>query len=386
MTRALVLWLALHEYPHDWLYGRGIELGTLAESLAAGHGLASPFGGSTGPTALLGPGYPLLIAVIFHCFGSFSFAAAIAVMVMQLLFSVTTVLLIIRVAAQCFGPRAANVAGAFWAVSLPLLWMHTIFWDTCLSTLLLLGVMALAMRCNQRTAAGAWAAMGACCGFAALVNPALLPSLLGVMAWACWNAHRFRSRLPLLMLLAFVLVYAPWPIRNARVLGAFIPLRSTVGYELWVGNRAGATGFLEEATFPLFNREEFRQYVSKGEVRYMHDKSAQATAYMRAYPFAFLRMSMVRTMRFWSGTGSRGGSLFFALHALLTTSLGLLGMVRLFRDRRTRLGVLFLLPLLLFPLPYYITHAEFRYRLVVDPLLTILSAYAITSGFSPGRR
>jgi hypothetical protein len=40
-------------------------------------------------------------------------------------------------------------------------------------------------------------------------------------------------------------------------------------------------------------------------------------------------------------------------------------------------AVLFLLPLFLFPLPYYITHAEFRYRLVVDPLLTILAASAL---------
>jgi hypothetical protein len=36
------------------------------------------------------------------------------------------------------------------------------------------------------------------------------------------------------------------------------------------------------------------------------------------------------------------------------------------------------LPLLLFPLPYYITHAEIRYRLNIDPLMTILAAYAVT--------
>ena len=30
-------------------------------------------------------------------------------------------------------------------------------------------------------------------------------------------------------------------------------------------------------------------------------------------------------------------------------------------------------------LPYYITHAEFRYRLLIDPLLTILAAYAFTT-------
>ena len=56
-----------------------------------------------------------------------------------------------------------------------------------------------------------------------------------------------------------------------------------------------------------------------------------------------------------------------------------MGIWRLVREGRFRLAVLFLLPLMVFPLPYYITHAEFRYRLVVDPLLTILAAYALTS-------
>lgn len=53
-------------------------------------------------------------------------------------------------------------------------------------------------------------------------------------------------------------------------------------------------------------------------------------------------------------------------------------MWRLFKENRVSLAVLFLLPVMLFPLPYYITHAEFRYRLVVDPLLTILAAYGVT--------
>jgi hypothetical protein len=61
-----------------------------------------------------------------------------------------------------------------------------------------------------------------------------------------------------------------------------------------------------------------------------------------------------------------------------------MGIRRLVREGRFRLAVLFLLPLMVFPLPYYITHAEFRYRLVVDPLLTILGAYAISGFHEPG--
>jgi hypothetical protein len=41
-------------------------------------------------------------------------------------------------------------------------------------------------------------------------------------------------------------------------------------------------------------------------------------------------------------------------------------------------AILAALPLLLFPVPYYITHAEFRYRLNIDPLLTVVAAYAVT--------
>ncbi len=378
LLRLLIVWFVVARFPPKWLYSRGIELGTLAQSLVAGQGLSSPFGGSTGPTALLAPGYPAVIALFFRIFGPFSVAAAIAVMLMQLLFSVLTVLCIMQVARQCFGIRAANLAGTFWAVSLPLIWMPTIFWETCLSTLLLVGMAALALHCERSPSGMLWALMGAYSGLAALVNPSLLPALLALMGWAAWQTRKTFWYLPLASLVLSA-VFAPWPIRNARVLHAFIPLRSTVGFELWVGNRAGASGFLDESQFPTFNRWEYDQYVAKGEVAYMRNKSALATAYIRAHPAEFLRLSAVRFFRFWTGTGNKDGSVIFTLHAVLTTSLGFMGIWRLMREGRLRVAVLFLLPLMVFPLPYYITHAEFRYRLVIDPLLTILAAYAVTS-------
>jgi hypothetical protein len=376
LLRLLILWFVIARFPHNWLYSRGIELGTLAQSLFAGQGLSSPFGGSTGPTALLAPGYPAIIALFFRIFGSFTFTAAVAVMGMQLLFSVLTVLCIMQVARLCFGIQTANLSGTFWAVSLPLIWMPTIFWETCLSTLLLVGMIALALRCERRPGGPLWALMGTYSGLAALVNPSLLPSLLAVMGWAAWQTRKTLWYLPL-ALLVLCAVFAPWPIRNARVLHAFIPLRSTVGFELWVGNRAGASGFLDESQFPIFNRWEYDQYVAKGEVAYMRDKSALAKAYIRSHPGGFLRLSAVRFVRFWTGTGNKDGSLIFVFHAILTTSLGFTGIWRLVRAGRLSLAFLFILPLMVFPLPYYITHAEFRYRLVVDPLLTILAAYAL---------
>ena len=307
--RLLVLWVVVVRYPHTWLYGRGIELGTLAQSIATGHGLSSPFGGPTGPTALLAPGYPALIAAFFRVFGAYSAGAAVAVMLAQVLFSVLTVWLIVRVAYQIYGALAADLAGFFWAISLPLLWMPTIFWETCLSTLLLLGMIAIAVRPAYTPAV----LTGAYIALAALVNPALLPALLAVECWLGWSAwQQRRSRWYLChALLVFALIYAPWPLRNERVMHAFIPTRSTVGLELWMGNRPGATGFLDLSQFPIFNRKEYDRYVALGEVSYMKDKMSVAEAYIHGHPILFLRLSAIRFARFWTGSGNQDSNPFF---------------------------------------------------------------------------
>ena len=101
----------------------------------------------------------------------------------------------------------------------------------------------------------------------------------------------------------------------------------------------------------------------------MRDKSDLAKAYIRAHPVEFLRLTAIRCMRFWTGSGNQDGSVVFVIHALLTSSLAAIGLGRLLREQRRSVAVLFLVPLILFPLPYYISHAEFRYRLVIDPLL-----------------
>jgi Dolichyl-phosphate-mannose-protein mannosyltransferase len=377
-SRLGVVYFVLVHFPHGWLYSRGIELGTLAQSLVEGHGLSSPFGGSTGPTALLGPGYPIVIAAVFRLFGCLTFSSSIAVMLLQTLFSVLTVWEIMRIAERWFGIYTGNIAGAFWAVSLPLLLMPTVFWETCLSTLSLIVMIDLASGGLTGYKRLRWVAMGVLCGVAGLTNPALILALLSIYGWAVWQR---RKRIPIeafVGIVVFFLIFAPWPIRNARVLHSFIPLRSTIGYELWIGNRPGATGFLDESPFPALNKEEYDSYAAKGEVRYMADKSQLAHDYVWDHKIGFLKLSFLRVIRFWSGTGTRDGSWVFAAHAMFTACFGLFGVWRLF-IRHVRLAVLLCLPLALFPLPYYITHAEFRYRLVLDPILTILAAFSVTA-------
>lgn len=367
-----VVGIVLLSYPRDWLFSKAPDLGFLACSLSSGRGLSSPFGGSTGPTAFLAPGYPSVIGFVFYFFGSYSLASAALMMALQTMFAVLTIAAIMRVAGQIFGGATAKLAGAFWAVSPPLLWLPAVLWDTSLSALLLIGMIALALRCVERPGNGLWAMMGGYCGLAMLVNPSLTLALFAVLGWSAWQTHA-RPWICALVLLA---VFAPWPLRNARALHAFIPLRSNFGYEVWQGNHSGANGMFDARLEPLQNKREYSDYVREGEVVYMRNKSTLASAYVRAHSIEFLRLSAMRVVRFWTGAGSEANSGVVEAHAGLTSLLGLLGLVALWRQS-TRTALLFLLPLLIFPLPYYITHPDFRFRLLLDPLLTILSAYAV---------
>jgi hypothetical protein len=365
-------------HPRTYLFAHPYEMGLVANSLIHGLGYSSPFGGFTGPTAIVAPGYPTLIAAVFLLFGSFTYHSALAITGLQVVISLLTIWLMMHVARDIFDSRTATVAGAFWAVSLPLLFIPTIFWETSISAFSFVGIVALAIRCRREPTKAAWILLGICCGIAALINPALLPSWVVIMGWTAYDTRRVTMKAPAIGLLALLLVYCAWPIRNAYRFHAFIPLRSTVGLELYMGNRPGATGHLDESLFPMFNKQELSSYISKGEVVYTHDLSEQAWGYIRARPGVFLDLSVRRAYRFWTGTGYVDGPRIYEVHALLTTAFGFAGIILMYRKRMRWPAILLALPLLLFPLPYYITHAEFRYRLNIDALLTIPAAYAVT--------
>ncbi len=374
LLRVGVVWIVLASYPHNWLFSKAPDLGFLACSLSSGHGLSSPFGGSTGPSAFLAPGYPAILGLIFYFFGSYSFISAAVMMAMQTMFAVLTVAAIMYVARRLFGAPTACLAGAFWAVSPPLLWLPAVPWETGLSALLLIGMITMAL--NQASP-GLWPVMGAYCGLAMLVNPSLTLALFAILGWTAYQ-NRHGSNIGFLTcVLVLLAVFAGWPLRNARVLHAFIPLRSNFGYEVWQGNHAGASGLFNPALEPLQNKQEYSEYAREGEVVYMRNKATLAKDYIRTHKAEFLRLSATRVIRFWTGAGSAANSGVVELHAAITSLLGLLGLAILFAERRAA-AMLFLMPILVFPLPYYMTHPDFRFRLLLDPLLTILSAYAVT--------
>jgi hypothetical protein len=378
LGRILAVCEFVAHHPRNWLFCHPYEMGFVANSLIHGLGYSSPFGIPTGPTAIVAPGYPTLIAIVFLLFGSYSLASAIVIMSLQILVNVLTIWLMMRVAAEVLDRQSANVAGAFWAVSLPLLWIPTIFWETSISACAMVAMIALALRCRRTPTPAAWVLLGVFCSVTSLINPALLPSLLLMMGWVAYQTRGEGWRKPVLGLVALVVVFSPWPIRNAVRFHAFIPLRTTVGLEMYMGNHPGSNGRLDDSLFPMFNKQEMASYLAKGELAYTNSKGEQGWSYIRAQPAIFVKLSVRRAYRFWAGTGNIDGPVLYEIHALLTTLLGALGLFFLVRRGKQDFAALVAIPLVVFPLPYYITHAEFRYRLNIDPVLTILAGFAVS--------
>jgi Dolichyl-phosphate-mannose-protein mannosyltransferase len=377
LARLAVAWFVLRHFSADWFFHRGMEMGLLAQSIVQGHGMSSPFGGSTGPTAFVAPGYPLIISAIFAIFGVYSTGSAIVILLMHVALNLITIALIMQLAARFASAQAAIIAGLFWAISPPLIWLPTIFWDTSFTCCIMIGSVAWALQLTSTSSVAGFSISGALIAMAGFINPALMPALVAMLCWLGFQRRRETRYGLLFAMLALLLVFSPWPIRNARVFHTFIPLRSTVGFEMWMGNRPGAAGFLDESVFPIFNAAEREHYIRVGEVAYVREKSAAAKAYIRSHLPVFLALSVKRAFRFWTGSGNQNGSVVFIVHACVTSILGFVGLVMLAR-KRLPIAVLVLLPILIFPLPYYITHAEFRYRLAIDPLLTMLSACALS--------
>jgi len=345
----------------DW----GIELLATALSLQAGHGFSSPFFSDTGPTALIAPGYVFLVAGMVEIFGSGSFGATM-IELLQILFSLATLWLVMFTARRYFGDSAANIAGLIYALYPSMVVASVSIGDTTLSTLLFTVFFTGAATLYL----GKWnfVPAGILCAIAALVSPALTPTLWIFCGWTAWKV----KRIPWMGILAFAVVFSPWLIRNAIVMHAFIPIRADFGYQLNAGNHPGGDGNFVQSMNPMVDGKERMDFVAKGERRYLAEKGALARAYILSHKARFLELCFKRFIQFWVGIEGDGPPTTIPLLILAAGGLFLL-------RKRKWLLTLFLIPFIVYPLPYYITHTYMRFECELEPLFAILGGAAISA-------
>ena len=377
--------VVLHSYrfpPTNNHYLFGTEMGRIGRALASGHGFASPLHGSTGPTAMVGPVYPLLIAGVFTLTGIYTPTSAIILLTLSALFSSLTALVIYEIGREAFGKRTGLWAGWAWVISpFAILWPIRWVWDTGLSALLFALVFLATLRLARslRVFDGAW--YGLLWGVAVLTNTTFLPMLPPFLAWIAWRHHRrgWRTVGPVAAAAAvFVLTLIPWLVRNDLAFGRLL-LRSNMGLELALGNLPGTQDPRAwQRLHPAFSPEEMARYRALGELRYMAEKQHEAVAYIVGHPAQFARTTAAHALYFWFGVDSPARLAHYpeVLYGLLT-AFALAGLAAAIVRGRSA-AVPLTCTVVLFPLVYYVTHPDLRFRHLIEPELTVLAAYAAT--------
>jgi hypothetical protein len=180
-------------------------------------------------------------------------------------------------------------------------------------------------------------------------------------------------------------VISPWIMRNWLVLGAPTLLKTNFGKELFTGNSSFSSGANDRTemaqTFAALDQNELAQYRGQSELvynRYLRDKALE---WIWEHPFAFLSLTAHRVWYFWGWIPRLGQKSWLHLAyfgPLLTVAL--YGLVQGVRHRR-QLAPIWLF-LLVYPLPYYLTHvARGRYRYPVEPLVVLLAAIPLAIWF-----
>src|SRR3984893_1695981 len=366
----------------------GAEMGWVARSLALGHGLSSPFFPSSAPTALVPPLFPYLLAAVFRTFGLYTAKSAFVILSLDSLLSALTCIPVYLCLKHAAGERPAQRAGWLWAIyPFAIYFSGAQVWDYALTSFLFATCFCLAQRLHLQERSLAWFGFGILYGVTTLSNPSVLSMFPFLLLTALWKVKRVGGRWLLrgiVTVIAIVLVVGPWAIRNYRVMHAASPIRDGFWLEFWAGNSGDTSTSNPAWAHPASNPVEMQKFIAEGETAYFADKHTMAVSFVRHRPLLFAGVSLRRVVRFWTGFWSfRPGYLrsepldvpnvFFCT---CITLLILQGIWRWWKEDRTY-ATPFLIMLLVFPLPYYLTHSSMDYRQPIEPQIVILVAIGL---------
>ncbi len=262
---AAVLVLRNYEVPRSTY-----EHGEIAANLLAGRGFSIEFLGASGRTSQQAPVYPLVVAAAYAVGGVETPRALLILEVGQCLLGGLLVWGVIRLVREVAPgrPRMERLAGLVVAIHPTLVYAATHVQVAGLGAALLVWTLALGYRAGagRRTRDAAFA--GALLALLALTDPILSLAIVGI---GLAVLERNRGLIPSITLMAVTLAVAlagvsPWLIRNARVHGELVPIKSTFGYAFWQGNCSlseGTDKVRRASIEPILDRAEARASLSE---------------------------------------------------------------------------------------------------------------------------
>jgi len=370
------------------------ETGNIAFALSQGKGFGNLFRQNTGPTAWLPPVYPLLLSLIFRIFGAFTISSFFSAVLLNALFSAAATFPLYHLARQVAGRTVAVASGWLWVflpagIMMPFEWI----WDTSLSALLATTLLWITFRISSSASPKRWLAYGLLWALALLTNPSLGIALPFLLIWAALRARNLVQlswRIPAITFVMILLCCLPWTIRNYSAFHRFIPIRSSLPFELWIGNNDIFDPHAINGIQRITRFEETRHYAQLGENAYLAEKWTRATFFIRQKPALFLHLIGRKVIATWIGTEHPLSDFLHANSFLVRTvllcnfllTLGTAaGALLVARSRIPFAAPLAVFPIL-YPLVYYVTHTSLRYRHPIDPILIFFTVVAIAGSCS----
>jgi hypothetical protein len=233
------------------------------------------------------------------------------------------------------------------------------------------------------------------------------------MAWALARGQRLNKSARLIgaMGLSAILCVIPWVVRNARVHGEFVPIKSSFGYAFWQGNCALSEG-TDKVVRPSVeqklgqtssNLQELNQKLWKArhEAGYLDDIALTPADYaelaavsepersrklfrralldLRADPGRYPRLCLrrLRYFVFFDETNPKTRSVIYRAGHLALTILAALGLVLARPEIRRRLGPTILTAALIAAF-HALTIVSARFHLPIEPLMALWTASGVS--------
>jgi 4-amino-4-deoxy-L-arabinose transferase-like glycosyltransferase len=287
---------------------------------------------------------------------------------------------------RLFGRTTGIIAGLVWVFYPTSIFYSAVrIWYCELALLLLLLLITIALPSKDAISSGRVALLGALSGLTVLTDSTLALYLPLLLLWMLVARRVQLSRLVFLVVLWGItagLVTSPWMIRNWVALDSPRLGKSNLGQELFTGNSSFSSGANDRTemaqTFAALDQKELAYYRSQPELAYNQYLQNKALDWIRANPFRFLSLTARRIWYFWVDNPSLGSESWLRLTYfgpfLILAMYGLWYEIR----RWWQLAPIWFF-LLLYPLPYYLTHvAHGRYSYPVEPLVVLLAAIPVS--------
>jgi len=324
------------------------------------------------PTSYRAPGLPLLLAIPISVIGTNTVGIRIFMCFVESLLIPAFYLLVLSVT----GSAKIALVTTMTAIFFPSWVIPSGAPMTDIPVAILVTLMAWMLIEGHRRESPFWiAGAGLFWGGATLIRAGILIYAPAIVLWLLIMMPDWKMRLGFVIALTvpFVLVLAPWSIRNTYIHGQFVPLSTQGGVQLYIANNPDSTGLMA-ADQAYVDRTRAQRFPNASEAD--GDKLFQAAAvkFIRENPRRFVELCFIRFVQLWKLYSPRVSiSESLAVIASFGVALPFFLLQATRRGWRRGPEMLFLLIIMSHTGLHMVYGSIVRYRIPIEPLVIVMA-------------